>query len=206
MLTKEQRALINEKRLQALANKKRLQEEIERNSYVMGETLNDPESKKLRVENEQCIECSANSIDKSFVEAFALSLCKQCIKTCSQYELLPKGKVIEEYLLPESVLKKMMFIMKENPRSRNWAGMKLYLRRFCEEEAIRYFGSLENLSNEIERRKSAQFHKALERSTYSFSSAEKTQEKAPSYHGKKFSQKSKVMAMVQALVDVPQGI
>lgn len=202
MLTEEQRALINEKRLQALANKKRLQEELE-STISSAETLSDPENKKPRVENEeQCLECSSkSSIDKSFAGAFSILLCRKCIRALSKYELLPKGKVIDEYLLPESIMKKMKFITKENPRNKNWTGMKLYLRKFCEEEAIQHFGSLENLTVEIERRKSSQFERALERSTFSFSNVEKYHDKASSSNKKKFSQKAKVMAMVNALVD-----
>ena len=200
MLTEEQRALINEKRLQALANRKRLQEELDRSKTSI-ETIDDPENKKFRVEIGQCIECSAESLDKSFLEAFGIILCKQCIRASTKYEFLPKGKVMEEYLLPESVLKKMKFIMKENPRNKSWTGMKLYLRKFCEEEAIQHFGSLDNLMNEIEQRRSSQFHRALERSSYSFSNTEKAQEKLSSSSRKKHSQKSKVMAMVNTLLD-----
>lgn len=199
MLTEELRKIISEKKMQALANRKRVQEELHQEVVIPDDSKNS-EYKKLRLDDLPCSECSSYGIDKSFADAFDVKVCRDCIKAGSRYDLLPKGKVTEEYLLPESSLKKMKFLMKENPRNKNWSGMKLYLRKYCEEEAVHHFGSLEGLRNEIEKRKCAKFHRALEKSSCSFSLGGSSKERTPS-NEKLSSQRSKVMAMVQALQD-----
>lgn len=79
-------------------------------------------------------------------------MCRNC-KHSSGYELLPKSKVKERYLLTDTDLANsdLPTLNRSNPQNRNWNAMNLYLRRQVEEVSFRKWGGPQQIEEERER-------------------------------------------------------
>jgi hypothetical protein len=78
-----------------------------------------------------------------------------------EYELVNKTELSSEYLLTESSIKMMKFLLKDNPKNPHWSQMKLYLKKHAIEKSIARWGSFELMLAEKDRRKKESFSREL---------------------------------------------
>lgn len=160
-----------------------------------------------------CRECGGTEyIDSFFKQHFNIEVCKVCLAVEeNDYSLIPKAVAIDMYLLPESVIRKMKFFAKENPKRKGWTEMKLYVKRLAREEGILLHGSLENIALEKSRRNEAKFNRSLESVASTFSKLRKKRESADMSVGnlgkgdvvtkKAKGHKSNILKLVAALTE-----
>ena len=169
-LTEEQKARIAQNRELAIAKRR----EREAASAT-------PEAKRARSEPARegaraaaavaprCGECGAPGPDAPLLEAFGVAVCLHCKPGLPDFELLTKGDALAEYLLPESTLRTLPTLERQNPRNTQWTAMKLYLRRQLRECAHERWGGEEGLATERARRRQAQWDKAKKKTRSVFS-------------------------------------
>lgn len=194
MLTEEQRVTIAAKREEALRTLKRTRETLEK------------ESKQGSILCRDCGESTLNYKDEN-LKTFGIIVCKICRGKSDAYDIITKTAVVDEYLLPESVVKTMRYCSKENPRNKLWKEMKLYMRGDARDEAIKLFGSMDGLQEELSRRRAATYERTLQSSNFAFNSLrDKSEEKSPTggtpaNFGKKSSRNSKILSLVKKFHD-----
>jgi hypothetical protein len=106
--------------------------------------------------------CHAAISDQTFIDAFEEFVCKSCRYKHFEYHVISKSDMIEEYLITESTIRLMPFLLKDNPKNPRWTQMKLYLRKHALTKSIERWGSDDALKSEKQRRAKEQFEKGLE--------------------------------------------
>lgn len=166
-----------------------------------------------KVSNEEesrgCKECGNGSISTVHAASFGILVCKPCVRSGSYYEEISKSVLAEKYLLSDSSIKQLKFILKDNPRNKSWNQMRIYLRGDAEKAAIQQHGSLEEIENIVKKRKIMKFEKEMSENTFTFASLSEQHDetKALVVHtraplkrgGRKAEAKEKIMRLVQNL-------
>jgi DNA-repair protein complementing XP-A cells len=98
-----------------------------------------------------CQDCGSIDIHQEYFRFYKVPICRECTKK-PIYSQLTKTEAKEDYLLTESELKALPFIMKRNPHKSTYSNMLLYLRKQLEDFAIEKYGSLDELDREMEKR------------------------------------------------------
>ena len=111
-----------------------------------------------------CKECGQGLADIKYIEAFNEFVCGNCKLKKEEYELVNKTELSSEYLLTDSSIKMMKFLMKDNPKNPHWSQMKLYLKKHAIEKSISRWGSFEIMLAEKDRRKKESFSRELSKS------------------------------------------
>lgn len=187
-LTKEQQELIEFRRKQAIEKKNQLTCNLQSNTSIVYTNPNhNPSTNLNNVKNSEIIQsidtknqltyipqsnpihdneilyCNECQIHKSFDKTALLfheMICYDCkLQSNNQYDVLTAKQIQLEYLLPMDSIQLLPFIIKPNPRNSQWNSMKLYLRKHVEQKAIQRYGSLEEISKEIELRKKKKYEK-----------------------------------------------
>ena len=96
-----------------------------------------------------CIYCPSLSVDEKLLQHFGISICFNCKKDRKEeYRFISKSKAQKEYLLNDQQISKLKSMLIANPRKIGWNDMKLYLLSQVKKEAMRIWGSLENIAEE----------------------------------------------------------
>jgi len=85
-----------------------------------------PSAPPAKSQRHTCRECGASAFCLKFFEAFNIAVCNAC--KVQKYSLMTKTTAKEDYLLTDSKLAGLRFLLRENPKNPNWAPMKLYLQ------------------------------------------------------------------------------
>ncbi|PJF19477.1 DNA repair protein [Paramicrosporidium saccamoebae] len=108
--------------------------------------------------NATCRHCTSIELDAVLKTHFSINVCHNCREIHSNnYRLLTKTTVKDEYLLTDEELADtsvLPFMTKPNPYKSTWSDMQLYLSMHVEKFAVKKWGSLEALQQEITRRES----------------------------------------------------
>jgi DNA-repair protein complementing XP-A cells len=102
----------------------------------------------------QCECCGSIDIHQDYYKHYKISVCRDCTRK-PIYSQLTKTEAKQDYLLSESELKSLPFIIKKNPHKSTFSDMLLYLRKQLELFAIEKYGSLEELDMEMGKRETA---------------------------------------------------
>lgn len=109
--------------------------------------------------NQTCAHCSSIEIDHFLRRHFNIFVCSSCRELHANcYSLLTKTTAKEEYLLTDEELADtsiLPFMTKPNPYKSSWSDMHLYLAMHVRDYALKKWGSLEALQQELEHRSQA---------------------------------------------------
>lgn len=110
--------------------------------------------------NKTCRHCSSIELDEILLQHFGVRVCNNCRQTYGDdyYKLITKTTAREEFLLTDEELADttiLPFMTKANPHKSTWSDMHLYLLGDVRNYAIKKWGSLEALNEELTRRDSA---------------------------------------------------
>eukprot|EP01147_Barroeca_monosierra_P002998 gene2998-5787_t len=117
----------------------------------------------------KCRDCEQEFTSSFLQKNFGLPVCNICRKVYrdGKYSLITKTTAKQDYLLRESELTiesgGLRCVERENPNSKSYNKMKLYLRCQVEAIAFKHFGGWEGLEAEHERREADQQAKKQER-------------------------------------------
>jgi DNA repair protein len=100
-----------------------------------------------------CDLCGETEVDELYFKSFDENVCRHCKLKNQAYEFINKSDAMSQYCLSEGSMKVMKFITRENPRQSSWTPMKLYIRKHVEAQALKRWGTWNELENEITRRK-----------------------------------------------------
>lgn len=150
-LTEEQKEIIETNRLKALARRQAISETPEKSET----TISQP-----------CLECFTAAPDRVYVDTFGEYVCNPCKRALREYDLISKSDVCSNFLVTESTVRLMPFILKDNPKNPHWTQMKLYLRKHAMMKAIERWGSEDALEAEKTRRMKEQYERDLEQVTH----------------------------------------
>jgi len=87
-----------------------------------------------RARDRRCCACSSANTDASFLEAFGVWVCRSC-KRSPGFDLVPKAKAKQMYLLTNAELAELGCITRPNPMNKQWTSMSLYLKSQVRDKA-----------------------------------------------------------------------
>jgi DNA repair protein len=88
-----------------------------------------------------------------FFKAFSVAVCNGCTAVhAAEYRLITKSTAASSYLLSESDLQPLSFLLKPNPSRGSFANMKLYRERDVLQAVQKRWGGEEGVKEERERR------------------------------------------------------
>mmetsp|Transcript_11793 Transcript_11793/g.22486 ORF Transcript_11793/g.22486 Transcript_11793/m.22486 type:complete len:181 (+) Transcript_11793:301-843(+) len=100
-----------------------------------------------RARDRRCCACSSANTDASFLEAFGVWVCRSC-KRSPGFDLVPKAKAKQMYLLTNAELAELGCITRPNPMNKQWTSMSLYLKSQVEALAHNKHGGRLGLEEE----------------------------------------------------------
>lgn len=102
------------------------------------------------VKKPNCIECNKETSAKH--DILNIALCRECRKNIEKYTMITKTTGLKDYCLKESELLTLKFIERKNPYYSSAAPMKLFLKSQVADLALKKWGSLSKLKDELNRR------------------------------------------------------
>ena len=155
-LTQPQRDNINRNRERAIELKRKRQQE--------------EDDAKPKV---ACCEVCAgmDNLQASLFEFFEVNVCKACVGQTADYDLINKSTAVTDYLLPEDTLKFLPFKSVPNPHKKEWAAMKLFLRKIVRDKSYERWKDEDGLKTEKARRNVNKYRRELDSASSSSSSS-----------------------------------
>ena len=149
-LTPGQREAIDGNKKRALALKRKREEE----------------EAEAKTEIKVCEVCKGTqNLQLSILEVFEVSVCKACVNQSDEYDLINKNTALSEYLLPEDTLKFLPHKSMPNPHKKEWAAMKLFLRKIVRQKSYERWKDEDGLKAEKARRNIGKYRRELESAT-----------------------------------------
>lgn len=149
-LTPGQREMIERNKMRALALKRKREEE----------------EAELKAATQVCEVCGGSeNLQASILEVFEVSVCKACVNQTDEYDLINKNTAVSEYLLPEDTLKFLPHKSMPNPHKKEWAAMKLFLRKIVRQKSYERWKDEDGLKAEKARRNIGKYRRELDSAT-----------------------------------------
>eukprot|EP00465_Bigelowiella_longifila_P011158 CAMPEP_0185260594 /NCGR_PEP_ID=MMETSP1359-20130426/9172_1 /TAXON_ID=552665 /ORGANISM="Bigelowiella longifila, Strain CCMP242" /LENGTH=486 /DNA_ID=CAMNT_0027846937 /DNA_START=53 /DNA_END=1510 /DNA_ORIENTATION=- len=136
----------------------------------------------------RCCKCKKRSFNKEWHRAFGVLVCNKCKYGNPQFDLIPKSKAKQLFLVTDGELNCIGTISKPNPYKPSWAPMKLYLKsqvlemsreRYEDDEALereRKTRALLKLKRDIQKEKDK--HSGQKRGGYAQARARRKKKKS----------------------------
>jgi DNA repair protein len=163
--------LENDKKRRIALNRQRALELYEKKRKIDEEKVE--VTHKCEVNNSDGSVCGG-IIDMSFFESYSEKACRRCIKDSESLQQVTKVELKEHFLLTDSVINKMPYILVDNPRNKHWSQMKLYLKKHAIQKSIEKWGTEEDLNAERTRREQRKFEEKLDDAKHFFANVDKS--------------------------------
>lgn len=149
--------------------------------------------------------CSKEDVSSKLFEMFSIGVCQQCKNKTDDYDFISKSDAASEYLLPDDTLKFLPHTTRENPHKKEWAPMKIFLRKIVREKSYERWKDEDGLKAEHARREVQKYGRQVEKAQAVAESAaaavhesEDCEDGGGFYRGSAISETSQILAKMLA--------